>query len=510
MAFRFCWLGICLLIVGTVSAQNSQSIAQLKQADKVQNSRERITFLLSAEGLQTISDDSIKAAYLQKLGNAYAQAYSNDTALYHLNEALQLVDSKPYKLLKGEIYNSLGNTSLTLSATDDAMKYYNAGLEEVGDLHTVDGASLKSRLLGNIGGIYNELEQYSKSLEYAQASFSVIEEYNLTERYFFGHLILAFAHNALGNLDQSMNHNLKVLEIILENGDSSYLAYAYKNIASIYHQKQDWEQAEKYYKNAKEVAWIVKEYEVYVSCFSNLAEVAEQQGQLRTGINYAEQGIEAAKTYGLLPKHIEAIKFYYSLLKKSNQTDLALSVHEEYMSLKDSLFRLETVAQIEEIESKYEKEEQQKEIALLTAQHELTESELSRKQQVQFFLIGSSVLSIVILVLVIYNQHQKARLRHEILENQLDEYRIRLNEMLGKYEGDFSISIEELNERLSNPISEREYDVLKMIFTQKTNQEIADELYLSINTVKSHLKNLYDKLGVNNRADVVKLIASRK
>ncbi len=510
MALKFCWLGICLLTIGTMQAQSGQSIDQLEQADKVQNSKERITFLLSAEALLAVSDDSIKAAYYQKLGNAYAQVYSNDTALYHLNEALQLVGSKPYKLLKGEIYNSMGNTSLTLSATDDAMRHYNAGLEEVSEVATREGASLKSRILGNIGGIYNELEQYSKSLEYAQASFKVIEEYNLTERYFFGHLILAFAHSALGNLDQSMEHNVKVLDIILQNGDSSYLAYAYKNIASIYHQKQDWKLAEEFYLNAKDVAWKVQEYEVYVSCFSNLAEVAEQQGQLKTGITYAEQGIEAAKMYGLLPKHIEAIKFYYSLLKKSNQTALALSAHEEYMALKDSLFRIETVAQIEEIESKYEKAEQQKEIALLTAQQELTESELSRKQQVQVFLVGASALSIIILMLVIYSQRQKARLRHEILEGQLNEYRIRLNEMLGKYEGGFSLSLEELNGQVSNPISEREYDVLKMIFTQKTNQEIADELYLSINTVKSHLKNLYDKLGVNNRGDVVKLIASRK
>ncbi|MEQ8811000.1 MAG: helix-turn-helix transcriptional regulator, partial [Imperialibacter sp.] len=233
-------------------------------------------------------------------------------------------------------------------------------------------------------------------------------------------------------------------------------------------------------------------------------------GQLKTGIRFAQQGIEAAKMYGLLPKHIEAIKFYYLLLRKSNQIELALAVHEEYMALKDSLFRLETVAQIEEIESKYEKAEQQKEIALLTAQQELTKSELSRKQQVQIFLVGASALSIIILMLVIYSQRQKARLRHEILEGQLNEYRIRLNEMLGKYEGDFSLSLEELNGRVSNPISEREYEVLKMIFTQKTNQEIADELYLSINTVKSHLKNLYDKLGVNNRGEVVKFIASRR
>jgi DNA-binding CsgD family transcriptional regulator len=35
------------------------------------------------------------------------------------------------------------------------------------------------------------------------------------------------------------------------------------------------------------------------------------------------------------------------------------------------------------------------------------------------------------------------------------------------------------------------------------NQEIADSLFLGVNTVKTHLKSLYRKLGARNRADAV-------
>lgn len=48
-------------------------------------------------------------------------------------------------------------------------------------------------------------------------------------------------------------------------------------------------------------------------------------------------------------------------------------------------------------------------------------------------------------------------------------------------------------------LTEREYDVLRLITQGKNNQEIADTLCLSLNTVKTHLKNLFLKLNVEDR-----------
>jgi LuxR family maltose regulon positive regulatory protein len=52
-------------------------------------------------------------------------------------------------------------------------------------------------------------------------------------------------------------------------------------------------------------------------------------------------------------------------------------------------------------------------------------------------------------------------------------------------------------------LSTREMDTLKLIAGDLSNQEIADKLFISLNTVKTHLKNIYLKLEVDNRAKAV-------
>ncbi|MFD0675054.1 response regulator [Cohnella sp. GCM10027633] len=48
-------------------------------------------------------------------------------------------------------------------------------------------------------------------------------------------------------------------------------------------------------------------------------------------------------------------------------------------------------------------------------------------------------------------------------------------------------------------LTDREMEVLKLIAQGKSNQEIADELFIGIKTVKYHLTNLFGKLGVEDR-----------
>lgn len=55
----------------------------------------------------------------------------------------------------------------------------------------------------------------------------------------------------------------------------------------------------------------------------------------------------------------------------------------------------------------------------------------------------------------------------------------------------------------------REQDVLVALADGRRNREIAERLYLSENTVKTHMRSIFRKLGVNNRAEAVALYARR-
>jgi len=56
---------------------------------------------------------------------------------------------------------------------------------------------------------------------------------------------------------------------------------------------------------------------------------------------------------------------------------------------------------------------------------------------------------------------------------------------------------------LIEPLSERELEVLQLIAQGLTNPEIASRLFLSLNTVKAHTRNIYGKLDVHSRTQAI-------
>jgi LuxR family maltose regulon positive regulatory protein len=59
-------------------------------------------------------------------------------------------------------------------------------------------------------------------------------------------------------------------------------------------------------------------------------------------------------------------------------------------------------------------------------------------------------------------------------------------------------------QELIEPLSDRELQVLRLLATHLTNAEIGEQLFVSVNTVRFHARNIYSKLNVHTRGDAVK------
>ena len=70
--------------------------------------------------------------------------------------------------------------------------------------------------------------------------------------------------------------------------------------------------------------------------------------------------------------------------------------------------------------------------------------------------------------------------------------------------------VQSFQQKKESPLSVREADVLTAVSQGKSYTKIATELFVSKETVRSHIKNIYEKLAVNNKAEALKIASGNK
>lgn len=66
-----------------------------------------------------------------------------------------------------------------------------------------------------------------------------------------------------------------------------------------------------------------------------------------------------------------------------------------------------------------------------------------------------------------------------------------------------AISIEKINRITKEPITDREFEMLEDICKGMTNNQISEERFISVSTVKYHISKLLEKMEASNRADAL-------
>ncbi len=60
-----------------------------------------------------------------------------------------------------------------------------------------------------------------------------------------------------------------------------------------------------------------------------------------------------------------------------------------------------------------------------------------------------------------------------------------------------------LNKLIITELTQKEFEVLKDLYEGKNNQQLADKHFVSVNTIKTHIKNIFEKLDTHTRSETI-------
>jgi len=199
------------------------------------------------------------------------------------------------------------------------------------------------------------------------------------------------------------------------------------------------------------------------------------------------KGIESAKQHNILKYQI----YMHEVL--AGQYELNRDYPNAYTQVKtvDSLSKI------------YDAAQHNLKLKLFEKQMEMQKKEhkLETGRKTRYFLM---ILSVVLLILFIISLklNTSNRQKRILLEKESERMYSELQLLTDKFrEG------ESIEHKLSQyNLSERHFEIIKLIQQGKTNKEIAAALFISENTVKYHLKIIYDTLNIDNRNKLFQLL----
>jgi LuxR family maltose regulon positive regulatory protein len=78
-----------------------------------------------------------------------------------------------------------------------------------------------------------------------------------------------------------------------------------------------------------------------------------------------------------------------------------------------------------------------------------------------------------------------------------------LQKLLVAFDGGSGSELSRISQPLLDPLSERELEILRLVAEGLSNREVSERLFIALDTVKGHNRNIYQKLQVKRRTEAV-------
>jgi tetratricopeptide (TPR) repeat protein/DNA-binding CsgD family transcriptional regulator len=255
---------------------------------------------------------------------------------------------------------------------DKAFIYYNKALELSKE---ADNKAMTTRLQNNIGLTYNEQKQYAKAREMYQKA-------------------------------------LKGYRELKKPGGE---AIALSNIGDTYDSEKQYDKALKFYKESLAIDNKINNNPKGVAItLTNVGVVHIQLKNYDKALEALDEGLRLAKKVEAKEEEKTIYEAYAKLYEATGKPTEALNYYKQHYALKDSLFNIQNSRQIAEMETKYETEKKEKELALRNSEIVQKDKEISGQRSV---LIGL-MLVLTAAFFIVSRQRLRNRKNKEIFKTK--------------------------------------------------------------------------------------------
>lgn len=499
-----------ILYTSTAFTQSDLSqdwLTNLKKVEQGQNPPENLAILTDL--MATVADraDTLQVRFYLHLGISYGQLGQADSSIYYLEKCQELAKKVGDQARLMRSYSSLGVLHRIQGKHEASLTYFQQALDIAEQGEGRDFELAEAEILGNSGGIFYQLKDYVSASTYTKRALKKAILLQDTSEMAYDYLRLAIVYQAMDSLDMSLDYNQQASKFMELLQDTTTLIYVENTLGSIYKKKNQLDSALVHTKKAADLAEALGDAANRAHTLLGVAEIylAQEKWTAAEKRVYESLAISESQNFPIHSKNAHFLLFQIAEQKKLPSQ--ALREHKKYVAINDSLNAAETRERIAELETKYETEKKEAEIVNLKLENELQEANLARSRNAQYAIAIGSVLTILLIVVLFIFKYKKQKAEREAQELQLEALKKRFMELHAS-PSDLAVSLdfEELNGKLHNPLTEREFEVLKLSLEGKTNPEIADQIFVSVSTVKYHLRNTYAKMGVTNRKEAFRFI----
>lgn len=506
--------------LSTIAAQNLIDSVKEQKAEGIvqyQNGNYQAATFLFQNAAELLENSEVIDHDL--LANCYQKTALSCSRLewYDLAETFSFKSIQYAKDLESPIclvldYATLGDIYHKQGQYEKALSYYDSCLQI--DRRLNDTVYIANDLSA-IGRINTQIGREQEGLQQLKMAVSLTNPTQHPRAHCLGLNALGLGYlncKDYKNAEKNILASLQLSEIMR---DTDLIINRSINLGDLHNKAGNINKAEQYLKKSLSLLNDHFQPHKYTVIYRNLGEVYRQKGLYKKAITYYQSALTIAEEKALLPEIRLIYQQLQGLNKEQGNYQKAYAYADKFQSLSDSIFSMNARIRADIFNNQFALAKKEQAIQTLHFTNELKEKDVQALQIQRRWLLFSLFLGILLSAVSFYAFRQRQlnilRQKETKISQQLEEIKyLRKDIAVALAENERKIltanlTFDEINQFIPDPLSEREFEILQLLIQGKNNKEIAEKVFLSVNTIKFHLKNIYTKLEVKNRIQAIQL-----